>query len=77
RLDQCGINSFRLIDHIFILTDGGPDYASTVLLFYIYETAFKYWETGYGATLTVALLFMMALLAIGQFFFLDRRIHYK
>lgn len=71
------INSFRLIDHIFLLTDGGPDYASTVLLFYIYETAFEYWETGYGATLTVALLFMMALLAIGQFFFLDRRIHYK
>jgi ABC-type sugar transport system permease subunit len=35
------INSFRLVDHIFILTDGGPDNASSLLLFYIYETAFR------------------------------------
>jgi hypothetical protein len=42
------INSFRLVDHIFILTDGGPDNASALLLFYIYEVAFRFWETAYG-----------------------------
>ena len=46
------INSFRIVDHIVIMTDGGPNYASTLLLYYIYETAFSYWETAYGATLT-------------------------
>ncbi|NVK33794.1 MAG: sugar ABC transporter permease [Rhodobacteraceae bacterium] len=71
------INSFRLVDHIFILTDGGPDNASALLLFYIYETAFRFWETGYGATLTVALLALLSLLAIGQFFFFDKKVHYK
>ncbi len=71
------INSFRLVDHIFILTDGGPDNASALLLFYIYETAFKFWETGYAATLTVALLVMLSIMAIGQFFFFDRKVHYK
>ncbi|WP_249695926.1 sugar ABC transporter permease [Stappia sp. WLB 29] len=71
------INSFRLVDHIFILTNGGPDNASSLLLFHIYETAFKYWETGYGATLTVAMLAILCALAIGQFFFFDRRVHYK
>ncbi|MFD1695802.1 carbohydrate ABC transporter permease [Roseibium aestuarii] len=71
------INSFRLVDHIFILTDGGPDNASAVLLFYIYEIAFKFWETGYAATLTVALLVLLCLLAIGQFFLFDRKVHYK
>jgi len=71
------INSFRLVDHIFILTDGGPDNASSLLLFYIYETAFRYWETGYAATLTVALLVLLSLLAIGQFFLFDRKVHYK
>lgn len=71
------INSFRLVDHIFILTDGGPDNASSLLLFYIYETAFRYWETGYAATLTVALLVLLSALAIGQFFFFDRKVHYK
>ncbi|MBO0347376.1 sugar ABC transporter permease [Roseibium sp. CAU 1637] len=71
------INCFRLVDHIFILTDGGPDNASALLLFYIFETAFRFWESGYAATLTVALLVMLCLLAIGQFFFFDRKVHYK
>ncbi|WP_422785502.1 carbohydrate ABC transporter permease [Roseibium algae] len=71
------INSFRLVDHIFILTDGGPDNASSLLLFYVYETAFRYWETGYAATLTVVLLVLLSALAIGQFFFFDRKVHYK
>ena len=71
------INSFRLVDHIFVMTDGGPDNASSLLLYYIYETAFQYWQTGYAATLTVIMLILLSILAIGQFFFLDRRIHYR
>ena len=71
------INSFRLIDHILIMTEGGPDNASSLLLYYIYETAFKYWDTAYAATLTVVLLAILSVIAIGQFFFLDRKVHYQ
>jgi sn-glycerol 3-phosphate transport system permease protein len=71
------INSFRLVDHIFVMTEGGPDNASSLLLYYIYENAFKYWDTAYGATLTVVLLALLALLALGQFLFLERRVHYQ
>jgi len=71
------INSFRLVDHIFVMTEGGPDNASSLLLFYIYETAFQYWQTGYAATLTVVMLVLLSILAIGQFFLFDRKIHYR
>lgn len=71
------INSFRLVDHIFVMTEGGPDNASSLLLYYIYETAFEYWQTGYAATLTVIMLILLSLLAIGQFFLFDRKIHYR
>ncbi|MEL7204476.1 MAG: sugar ABC transporter permease, partial [Pseudomonadota bacterium] len=71
------VNSFRMVDHLFILTGGGPDNASSLLLFYIYETAFRFWETSYAATLTVILLIILGLLAIGQFFFFDRKVHYR
>lgn len=71
------INSFRLVDHIFVMTEGGPDNASSLLLFYIYETAFQYWQTGYAATLTVVMLALLSILAIGQFFLFDRKIHYR
>jgi len=71
------INSFRLVDHIFVMTEGGPDNASSLLLYYIYETAFQYWQTGYAATLTVVMLVMLSILAIGQFFLFDRKVHYQ
>lgn len=71
------INSFRLVDHIFVMTEGGPNNASSLLLFYIYEVAFDYWDTAYAATLTVVMIAILILLAIGQFFFFDRRVHYR
>ena len=71
------INSFRLVDHIVALTKGGPDNASALLLFYIFEVAFKFWDTGYASALTMVLLAMLALLALGQYFFLEKRVHYR
>jgi sn-glycerol 3-phosphate transport system permease protein len=71
------INSFRLIDHVVVMTRGGPNNTTALLLFYIYEIGFKFWDTAFAATLTVVLLVLLAILALGQFVFLDRRIHYQ
>ena len=71
------INAFRLIDHIVVMTQGGPDNSTALLLFYIYEVGFRFWDTAYAATLTVMLLVLLAALALGQFLILDRRVHYQ
>ncbi|MCK5777660.1 MAG: sugar ABC transporter permease [Rhodospirillales bacterium] len=71
------INSFKLVDHLFILTKGGPDNASSLLLYYIYEVAFSFLDQAYASTLTVVLLLALALIAVGQFYFLDKRVHYR
>lgn len=71
------INSFKLVDQLFILTKGGPDNASSLLLYYIYEVAFSFFDDGYAATLTVVLLGVLAFISIGQFLLLDKRIHYR
>ena len=71
------INSFKLVDQLFILTKGGPDNASSLLLYYIYENAFSFFDQNYASTLTVILLAVLALIAIGQFLILDKRIHYR
>lgn len=71
------INSFRLIDHVIVMTRGGPDNASTLLLYYVYQTAFRFWDTGYAAALTMVLLALLAALAFVQFGILDRKVHYK
>ncbi|MEP3198738.1 MAG: sugar ABC transporter permease [Lentilitoribacter sp.] len=71
------INAFRLVDHIFVMTQGGPNNASNLLLYYIYDVAFAFWDTAYASTLTVVMLIILSVLAIGQFFFLDKKVHYK
>jgi sn-glycerol 3-phosphate transport system permease protein len=71
------VNSFKLVDHLFILTKGGPDNASNLLLYYIFETAFAYFDRPYAATLTVVLLVLLTTMALLQFFLFDKRIHYR
>jgi sn-glycerol 3-phosphate transport system permease protein len=71
------INSFRLVDHVVVMTRGGPDNASALLLYYMYDVAFKFWDTAYAAALTMVLLVILAAAAVGQFVFLERRIHYQ
>ncbi|NJB67141.1 sn-glycerol 3-phosphate transport system permease protein [Desulfobaculum xiamenense] len=71
------INSFKLVDHLFIMTKGGPDNASSLLLYYIYEVAFSFWDTAYASTLTIVLLALLAVLAITQFVFIERKVHYQ
>lgn len=71
------INAFRMVDHIFVMTRGGPDNATTLLLFYIYQVGFSFWDTAYAATLTCVLLVLLALVAFVQYGFLERRTHYR
>lgn len=71
------INAFRLVDHVLVMTKGGPDNASTLLLFYIYEVGFSYWDTSYAATLSVVLLLILSITAFLKFRWLDRRTHYQ
>jgi sn-glycerol 3-phosphate transport system permease protein len=71
------INAVRMVDHVIVLTRGGPDNASTLLLYYLYEVGFKFWDTAYAAALTVVLLAVLASVALFQFFVLDRKVHYK
>ncbi len=71
------INAFRLVDHIVVMTRGGPNNATSLLLFHIYQVGFSFWDTGYAAALTVVLLAILASAAFAQFFFLAKRVHYQ
>lgn len=71
------INSVRMVDHLFVMTRGGPDNASTLLLYYIYQVGFSFWDTGYAAALTVVVLATLGIVAFLQLRFLDRRTHYQ
>ncbi|ADG93011.1 binding-protein-dependent transport systems inner membrane component [Arcobacter nitrofigilis DSM 7299] len=71
------INSFKMIDHLFILTKGGPDNASNLLLYYIYDVAFSFFDYSYAATLTMVLLTILIIISLIQFGLIEKKIHYK
>jgi sn-glycerol 3-phosphate transport system permease protein len=71
------INSFRLVDHVIVMTRGGPNNASSLLLYYIYQVGFSFWDSAYAAAITVVLLLILGLTAFVKFRFLDRRTHYQ
>src|SRR4029079_19131734 len=67
------INAFRLVDHVVVRTRGGPDNATALLLYYIFEVGFRFWDSTYAAALTMVLLALLGAVAILQFAFLERR----
>jgi sn-glycerol 3-phosphate transport system permease protein len=71
------INAFRLIDHVVVMTKGGPDNSSALLLYYVYEVTFGFRDFSYGATLTVFMVLLLGLMALVQFKLLDKRTHYQ
>ena len=71
------INAFRMVDHLFVLTRGGPNNTSTLLLYHLYEVGFSFWDTAYASAITVVLVLVLAGIALFQFFVLDKRVHYK
>lgn len=54
------ISSFQVFDQVFVMTQGGPGDRTNVLVFYIYQHAFRFWDLGMGSTLTT--LFILGLL---------------
>ena len=58
------IGTFKVFDHVSILTNGGPGSSSSVMAFYIYKAAFKDYQTGYSNTLAWALFAIVFVVTI-------------
>jgi sn-glycerol 3-phosphate transport system permease protein len=71
------INAFQSVDQIWLMTGGGPDNRTNLLLFYVYLVAFQFFDLGKAATLTVFLLAVLMAFAAVSFGFLERRVHYE
>ncbi|HTR86521.1 MAG TPA: sugar ABC transporter permease, partial [Reyranella sp.] len=62
------IRAFQVFDTVQVLTDGGPNKASEVLLHTIFAEAFNFFRDGYAAALVVMfLVFIVALSAVRLF----------
>ncbi|MFX3636458.1 MAG: carbohydrate ABC transporter permease [Candidatus Pristimantibacillus sp.] len=61
------INSFKVFDLIYVLTQGGPGRSTHVLVYDIYNTAFKNYEYGYASSMAYVLFAIIMLITVIQF----------
>ncbi|MEG0114837.1 MAG: sugar ABC transporter permease, partial [Hydrogenoanaerobacterium sp.] len=70
------INSFQCFSLIQLLTSGGPNYATSTIMYLLYETAFKQYRFGYANAMGVILAIIIAIISFVQFKFLGDDIDY-
>ena len=60
------IGSFKVFDHIYLMTGGGPENGTLVLAFYIYQQAFEFFDIGYASALAMLMFVIVLALTIVQ-----------
>jgi len=71
------INSVKVFETVKTLTEGGPNKASEVLLYTIYQEGFVYLRVGYASALTVVFLAILVVLMFFQYRVQDKQVHYS
>ncbi|MHC1692686.1 MAG: carbohydrate ABC transporter permease [Sphaerochaetaceae bacterium] len=61
------ISCFKVFDLIYVMTFGGPGRATNVLVYYIYNSAFKYFEYGYSSAIAMVLFVIVLIITLLQF----------
>lgn len=64
---MCLINSFKVFDLVNIMTDGGPGRSSNVLVYRIYQEAFRNYDFGYASAYAVVLFLIVFVITMFQF----------
>lgn len=70
------IASLQIFTEIFVMTRGGPNYATTNLVFSIYEYGFIRFDFGRASAVAIILLVLTVVLAIIQFRVLRTNVEY-
>lgn len=70
------IGSFQVFTNAYIMTQGGPYYATYFYMLYLYDTAFRYFRMGYGSALAWVLFVVIFALTLSQFILSRRWVYY-
>ncbi len=58
------IGSLKYFDLVFVMTGGGPGYATDIMATYMYSTSFKYFKMGYGSTIAAGMFILITAIAV-------------
>jgi ABC-type sugar transport system permease subunit len=67
------IGSLKLFDQVFVLTYGGPGFASETIALYIYNAGFVSNRNGYGSAISVIMFLLVLIITVVQLKILKRK----
>jgi len=70
------INALQLFDEIYVTTRGGPLGATTVVVYYLYQQAFQFFNAGYGASIAMVLFVVVLIVTLVQLWIGRKRVYY-
>jgi multiple sugar transport system permease protein len=70
------INALQLFDEIYVTTRGGPLGSTTVIVYYLYQQAFQFFNGGYGSAIAYVLFLAILIVTLVQLWVGRRRVYY-
>lgn len=70
------INSFQVFTNIYLMTQGGPQFSTTTIVYMIYDTAFRQFKFGPASAMAMILFAITSVLAVIQFKWLGQEVEY-
>jgi ABC-type sugar transport system permease subunit len=59
-----------------VLTDGGPFESTTNIIYFLYQSGFRFFQIGTASAVSVIVFVATCLLTWVQFKFIEKRVHY-
>ncbi|MEX3618717.1 carbohydrate ABC transporter permease [Paenibacillus glucanolyticus] len=70
------ITSFQVFISVYLMTQGGPNFATTTIAYLIYSTAFNFYEFGLAAAQSFVLAALIIVISIIQFKYFSSDVEY-
>ncbi len=70
------ISAFQVFVPVYVMTQGGPAFATNALVYYIYQNGFQYNDMGFATAMSFVGLVILVLMSIGQFRLLRGDVEY-
>ena len=71
------IGSFQVFTQAYIMTNGGPNYATLFYVLYLYQNAFQWFKMGYASALAWVLFLVILILTFVQFRIANYWVYYE
>ena len=71
------INSLQLFDEIYVITRGGPLASTTVVVYYLFQQAFAFFQAGYATAIAYVVFLAILALTVVQLLIGRKLVHYR